>query len=147
MRKLEKMEPYFDEDFEEEVTSEHTWVEGDDEFDSIDDVIAALGEVIMEEEKMPHIIIPKRMKEVVDAGAELQKLFAGEDVKVGVTLNEPFKSVGDVSVMGKKIVIRDTKKFAEAVSTANNIEMYPQLDGVSVMALGYNGLTAILREE
>lgn len=49
--------------------------------------------------------------------------------------------MGAVSVIGKEIVVTDTKVFAMAARLADNVEVYPKVDGATQISLTFHHLT------
>lgn len=71
----------------------------------------------------------------------MRAIVSGKRVSVSYELNEPYASMGSVSVEGKQIVIEYPKLFALVMETASNFNVYPKTNGTVRIDFTFNGLT------
>ena len=74
----------------------------------------------------------------------LKYLTKGTKAKVTYVLNEPYKSMGCVSVIGKELTFSNPKWFMIAVKLSSNFNVYPKTDGTAQMDFTFHGLTVSL---
>lgn len=122
-------------DFETEFSSD---AEVDD---ALDQLTLDLAEAIAEDESRTSVLNPFRMRELIFTYKVMRYLARGTRAKVTYKLNEPFQSMGSVSVTGKKIAIRNAEWFLKAVQLASNFESYPKTDGTVCMTFTFHNLT------
>lgn len=114
----------------------------DDEVEEMmDALVMAVAEQIAENESRTSILNPDRLKEMQFTYKAMKYMTRGTNAKVSYKLNEPFQSMGSVSVTGKDIVIRKAEWFSKAVELASNFEAYPKADGTVCMTFTFHGLT------
>lgn len=106
-----------------------------------DEFIKFIGDAIAKDEtgvSITNIGTAERITHVYESLKELQR---GTNNKVVSKLHYPMNSTGVVDVMGKKIVIKDTVKFCEAMNMCSNFEITPMADGTVEMNCMFYGLT------
>lgn len=120
----------------------------DKEFESEEEAMASVDEVIMEiandiskDEDGTSVIIPERVKHVETAYKALRFIAKGKNVDVTYELNEPYTSMGSVTVVGKEVIITNPVLFAKVASMASNFEVYPKTNGTVQMNFTFHNLT------
>lgn len=121
-------------DFEIEFHSdEEVW-------EMIDNVVVTIGEAAMVDEAKPSILNPIKIQQMQFAYGVLKYLTKETDAKLTYLLNEPFKSMGSISIEGKTISFTNSEWFARAAEFASNTEVYPLTNGKVRMTLTFHGL-------
>lgn len=120
----------------------------DKEFESEEEAMASVDEVIMEiandvskDEDGTSVIIPERVEYVETAYKALRFIAKGKNVDVTYELNEPYTSMGSVTVVGKEVIITNPVLFAKVASMASNFEVYPKTNGTVQMNFTFHNLT------
>ena len=106
----------------------------------LDNVVVAVGEAILEEESKPAILNPIKIQQMQFAYGVLKYLTKNTGAKLTYALNEPFKSMGSISVEGKNLSFTNSEWFARAAEFASNTEVYPLTSGKVMMTLTFHGL-------
>lgn len=60
--------------------------------------------------------------------------------KVSMLLHEPFKNVGSVTVVAKKVLFKNPNDFICALKMADTLSVYPRTDGKIQLDFGFNDL-------
>lgn len=107
----------------------------------LDGLLDAIGKRIEEEDRQTQVINLPRVKQLEFAFEALKILLKDQDVQITTKLNEPFKSMGSVSVEGKSIVFSRTEWFTRVAKAASNVEVYPLANGKLRMTFTFHGLT------
>lgn len=120
----------------------------DKEFESEEEAMASVDEVIMEiandiskDEAGASVIIPERVRQVKAAYKALRLIAKGKNVDVTYELNEPYTSMGSVTVVGKEVIITNPVLLAKVASMASNFEVYPKTNGTVQMNFTFHNLT------
>ena len=131
----------FDELFESDFLT-------DEEIENaLDSLVSSIGEQVEKQEQTPHIINPVVVQKVYYAYKNLKNLFkADDDISVSYQLNEPYVSMGSVSVTGTDIIFENTKSFSDIFMLASNVEMYTKTDGKIQMDLTFHGVSVPLNQ-
>lgn len=122
-------------DFDTDFTSDEEVEE------TIDSIVAAVGERIAADESRTSIINLIKLKQIGFTYKVLKYMTAGSKAKVTYKLNEPYTSVGFVSVVGKDISFNHPEWLLKIAEYASNIEAYPRTDGTVQMNFTFHGLT------
>ena len=125
-------------DFEKEFMSDS---EVEEMLESLTDLI---GEQAENEDNKTSIINPKKVQAVLYTYRVLKYLTKGTNAKVIYALNEPYKSMGSVSIVGKELTFSNPKWFMVAVKLASNFNVYPKTNGTVQMDFTFHGLTISL---
>lgn len=112
-----------------------------DQRNELDNLIDALAEKITDEESGASVANSQRVQCVELVHEAMKCIVSGVGVEVLCEMNEPYVSMGAVSVIGKEIVITDTKVFAMVARLADNVEVYPKVDGTTQINLTFHNLT------
>lgn len=125
-------------DFEKEFMSDS---EVEEMLESLTDLI---GEQAENEDNKTSIINPKKVQAVLYTYRVLKYLTKGTNAKITYALNEPYKSMGSVSIVGKELTFSNPKWFMVAVKLASNFNVYPKTNGTVQMDFTFHGLTISL---
>lgn len=124
------------------------WVEFESEFASdeeveemLDSLLEDIGEQIEEEENRDCIVKPDKVRAVLYTYKLLKYLTKGSKAKVTYKLNEPYRSMGSVSVCGKNISFNKPEWFMAAVRVSSNFNTYVKTNGTVQMDFTFHGLT------
>lgn len=126
---------------EEIVVTKNNVVADSDQQRELDNLIDALAEKIAEDESGVSVGNSQRVQCVELVHEAMKRIVSGIGVEVLCEMNEPYASMGAVSVIGKEIVITDTKAFAMVARLADNVEVYPKVDGTTQINLIFHRLT------
>ena len=107
---------------------------------ALDNFVISVGEAIMADEEKPAILSPMKIQQMQFAYDVLKYLTKGTGVKLKYALNEPFKSMGSITVEGKNITFTNSEWFARAAEFASNTEVYPLTNGMVRLTLTFHGL-------
>lgn len=109
--------------------------------DMCDGAILGLGELINAEQEGTHVTDFERVREMLAAYRMIKSLSKSKGVKVAVELNQPYVSMGNISIVGKDVVFYDSEDFIRAARLANNLDIYPKTNGTVRVTLTFHGLT------
>ncbi len=123
-------------DFEKEFMSD---AEVEEMLDGLIDLIEGQSE-----DNSIAVINPRKIQAVLYTYKVLKYLTKGTGAKVSYVLNEPYKSMGSVSVCGKNLTFSNPKWFMVAVKLASNFNVYPKTNGTVQMDFTFHGLTVTL---
>ena len=100
-----------------------------------------LKEEIMKQSEHLGVANENRINEFVDAYSIICNLENGNRwSKIGIELNDPCTGMGVISVTSKKLNYIDSAAFKKAAAIANNIELYPKINGTVQFNLTFYGL-------
>lgn len=108
---------------------------------AFDEIIMQLGERMNAEERRPGVLNPVRISQLNFCLGVMRYLTRGTDAEVSYKTNEPIKSMGSVSVVGKTLKFTDTEWFSRAAEFASNTEVYAMADGRVKLTFTFHGLT------
>lgn len=95
-----------------------------------------LHEIMFELERNSVILVPKRVKEMMEAGKKIRKMFPNAEVMVPDE-GQIFTRDEEIRVDAKELVITDPEAFLEAVDKADYIEFDTMgSDGIR-LAIGF----------
>ncbi len=129
-----EIDEFGEEGFDEEEGEE------EEEEEELDPILIALGELLKRADERDHIVVPGRVREVMQAYHRIKKLFWQKNLNIEVAINRPSKTMGYIRINGAKACITATEEFADILSGATNFEIYPKLDGTFDLSLTYYGL-------
>ena len=109
-------------------------------WEMLDHVVVTVGEAIMADESKPAIINPIKIQQIQFAYGVLKYLTKSTGAKISYALNEPFKSMGSVSVEGKNLTFTNSEWFSRAAEFADSTDVYPLTNGNVRMTLTFHGL-------
>ena len=121
--------------------------ETDDELEeATESLLDAIAEEVEDDESRTSIIDPLRMRAIQHTYKAISYLVQNSrtsKAKVSYKLNEPFQSMGSVTVSCKHITLRrgDMRWFMLAVKLASNFEIYPKTDGTINITFTFHNLT------
>lgn len=111
-----------------------------DEDKELDDFILALGKAVQVSESKPAVINIENVKNIVKAYDIVKQLTKGTHVKVEYHINEPVRSMGYVSIIGKNIPINNVDLFMRVTKLASNFNVYVKTNGTIEMDFTFHGL-------
>ena len=106
----------------------------------LDSVVVTVGEAIAVEESKPAVLNPIKIQQMQFSYGVIKYLTQNTDAKMSYALNEPFKSMGSISVEGKNLAFTNSEWFARACEFASNTEVYPLTNGKVRLTLTFHGL-------
>lgn len=109
-------------------------------WEMLDNVVVTVGEAVMVDESKPAVLNPIKIQQMQFAYGVLKYLTKGTGAKLTYALNEPFKSMGSISVEDKSLTFTNAEWFARAAEFASNTEVYPLTNGNVKMTLTFHGL-------
>ena len=126
------MEQNFDFQFTSEEDIQHL----------LDGFVEGMQDMVAEDEGKTTIINPLRLAQIKFTYSVMKYLTRDTDAEVTYKLNEPFKTMGSVSVEGKVLEFEGSKWFARAAEFASNTEVYPLAKNRVRLTFTFHGLTA-----
>lgn len=106
----------------------------------LDNVVVTVGEAIAADESKPAVLNPIKIQQMQFSYGVIKYLTQNTDAKMSYALNEPFKSMGSISVEGKNLAFTNSEWFARACEFASNTEVYPLTNGKVKLTLTFHGL-------
>lgn len=106
----------------------------------LDNVVVTVGEAIAADESKPAVLNPIKIQQMQFSYGVIKYLTQNTDAKMSYALNEPFKSMGSISVEGKNLAFTNSEWFARACEFASNTEVYPLTNGKVRLTLTFHGL-------
>lgn len=106
----------------------------------LDSVVVTVGEAIAVDESKPAVLNPIKIQQMQFSYGVIKYLTQNTDAKMSYALNEPFKSMGSISVEGKNLAFANSEWFARACEFASNTEVYPLTNGKVKLTLTFHGL-------
>lgn len=131
-----------EEDFYDETVP--IYAEGDmfvDEDIEFDAVVEAYNEAMARQEVGVSVLDFAKLSKMDAMHRIMRAIVSGKKASVSYELNEPYASMGSVSVEGKQIVIEYPKLFALVMEAASNFNVYPKTNGTVHIDFTFNGLT------
>lgn len=126
------MEQNFDFQFTSEEDIQHL----------LDGFVEGMQDMVAQDEGKTTIINPLRLAQIKFTYSVMKYLTRDTDAEVTYKLNEPFKTMGSVSVEGKVLEFAGSKWFARAAEFASNAEVYPLAKNRVRLTFTFHGLTA-----
>jgi len=124
-----------DSDFNEEFSSE----------EELDQVLYGLVESARKEMEADHgkvdILDVSRLRQIQFVYSALRYIMRGTDAVVSYKLNEPFRTMGSVSVEGPVLQFCNPNLFTRIAGLASNTEVYPLVSNKVRLTFTFHGLT------
>ena len=108
----------------------------------LDGFVEGMQDMVAEDEGKTTIINPLRLAQIKFTYSVMKYLTRDTDAEVTYKLNEPFKTMGGVSVEGKVLEFAGSKWFARAAEFASNTEVYPLAKNRVHLTFTFHCLTA-----
>ena len=108
----------------------------------LDGFVEGMQDMVAEDEGKTTIINPLRLAQIKFTYSVMKYLTRDTDAEVTYKLNEPFKTMGSVSVECKVLEFAGSKWFARAAEFASNTEVYPLAKNRVRLTFTFHGLTA-----
>lgn len=123
---------------------EREFMSDSDVDEMLDELLQCIGKQIESEDNDDSITDINRVKQIAYVHNLLKYVSKGTRCKVVCELNEPLKSMGSVSIIGKNIVFKKPEWLMRAVEFASNLDVYPKTDGTVEMDFTFHGVTVPL---
>lgn len=133
----ELYEEDFDTDFESDEDAE----------EALDAFIEATAELLEENEGVPYIIIPERIKLVMGTYHVLKYMLRGTGAKVTYGLNKPSVRMGFVTVEGRDIEFKHPEWLLKILNVTNVFDVYPKTNGNILIDFTFNNIAKRIDEE
>lgn len=127
-------------DFLEDIDIENLKTDETDD-DTISNLLRCIGEQAEIENNRNAVLDPKRAEELIKAYRILTHITKGTSAKVTCTMNEPYVSMGVVSVEGIDLTFRNPNMFRAVAGLASNFNVYPKTNGIVHMDFTFHNLT------
>lgn len=108
---------------------------------ALDELLDALKDNIEADDKKTTVLDGLKLKQIQFAYSVLQYISRGTDAKVSYKLNEPFKTMGSVSVEGPMLEFDCPEWFSRVAEFASNTEVYPLAKNKVRLTFTFHGLT------
>ncbi len=103
------------------------------------ELMKKIMEQIAKEDEAEHVNLQDKV-ELINNLCDYLKETVSDEVTVTAHINEPFKSMGYISVCGKDIIFDSPGAVAAASAAASNVEVYPKKNGTVVMNFTFHGV-------
>lgn len=114
----------------------------DDELmEALDELIDGLRPDIDDEDSKVTVLNTFRLRQIQFAYAALKYITRDMDVAVSYKLNEPYKTMGSISVEGESLEFDKPEWFARVAEFASNTEVYPLTKNRVRLTFTFHGLT------
>lgn len=108
---------------------------------ALDELLGALKDNIEADDRKTTMLDGLKLKQIQFAYSVLQYITRGTDAKVSYKLNEPFKTMGSISVEGPMLEFDCPEWFSRVAEFASNTEVYPLAKNKVRMTFTFHGLT------
>ena len=106
----------------------------------LDAIVGAIAESVEREEEKPAVLNPMKLRQMQFAYGVLKYLTKDTDAKITYQLNQPFRSMGSISVEAKSLSFSNSEWFARSAEFADNTEIYPLENGKVRMTMTFHRL-------
>lgn len=120
---------------------EKTFITSNEAEQCADEFLEMISQEIEDDEEKTTMLDLQKYKQIQFAYSMLKYLTRGSDAVVSYKLNEPFKTMGSVSVEGKSIEFYNHEWFARVAEFASNTEVYPLAKNRVRLTFTFHGLT------
>ena len=108
---------------------------------ALDELLGTLKDNIEADDKKTTVLDGLKLKQIQFAYSVLQYITGGTDTKVSCKLNEPFKTMGSISVEGPILEFDCPEWFSRVAEFASNTEVYPLAKNKVRLTFTFHGLT------
>lgn len=127
--------------FEDEIIS-------DAELDELDDFIRCVLENLDDGESGGVAVSkPERIKAITETYRILKHITKDTSAEVSCNLNEPFNSMGYISVVGADLLFKNPRWIAAVAKLASNFNAFPKVNGTIQIDFTFHGLTECVEGE
>lgn len=109
-------------------------------WEMLDNTVVTVGEAIAVDENKSAVLNPIKIQQMQFAYGVLKYLTKDANASVSYKLNEPYRSMGSISIEGANLRFTNAEWFARAAEFASNTEIYPLSNGKVRMTLTFHGL-------
>lgn len=113
----------------------------DEALQSLDALMEVLDPAVRNGEEKASVLNPHCYDRMCRVEAALRYVLQGQVVAISHKLNEPFQSMGSISVEGAAISFCSTRMFVKIAALASNAEVYPLTNGSVRLTFTFHGLT------
>lgn len=114
--------------------------------DVLEEQVNEIANAVAKSESGVSVTVPEKVLLVRDVFNILKRIVRGRNVNITYDLNEPYASMGAVTIVGEEILVEDPAVFAHTAAAASNFEVYPKTDGTVQMNFTFHGLTRKVAE-
>ena len=108
---------------------------------ALDELLGTLKDNIEADDKKTTVLDGLKLKQIQFAYSVLQYITRGTDTKVSCKLNEPFKTMGSISVEGPILEFDCPEWFSRVAEFASTTEVYPLAKNKVRLTFTFHGLT------
>ena len=108
---------------------------------ALDELLGTLKDNIEADDKKTTVLDGLKLKQIQFAYSVLQYITRGTDTKVSCKLNEPFKTMGSISVEGPILEFDCPEWFSRVAEFASNTEVYPLAKNKVRLTFTFHGMT------
>ena len=108
---------------------------------ALDELLGTLKDNIEADDKKTTVLDGLKLKQIQFAYSVLQYITRGTDTKVSCKLNEPFKTMGSISVEGPILEFDCPEWFSRVAEFASNTEVSPLAKNKVRLTFTFHGLT------
>lgn len=111
-------------------------------FNNLDEEMRLLTEKMRNSrDDAPWLICQERYEEYISSIKAIRDSLNTRRVSISIEQEGQNMSIGNIILRGKEITPTNSQKFAEALSMASNVHIYPRIDGIIECDITYYGLT------
>lgn len=110
----------------------------------LDSIVFTVGEAIIEDESKAAILSQNKYRQMQFTYAVLKYLLKGCDASLSYKLNQPFKSMGSITVEGSNLKFTNAEWFSRAAEFSSNVDIYPLTNGKVRIEFTFHGLTVAI---
>lgn len=126
---------------EETLNFDNVFTNDQEVQNELDMLMTDVANEIYNDESVISVMNPKRLKQIEFVYKTMKYIVKGKELKVSYELNQPYTSMGSVSIVGKEIRVTNPALFLRASGFASNLEIYPKTDGTVQMDFTFHNLT------
>ena len=120
----------------------------DDEIEKrLDEILIPVAKKMAEEDEIDSVLNIQQAEALKYTFQIMQALALATKAKATYEMNEPFKSMGSVSVNGKLLEFNRPDFFMTAIGLASNFNVYPKTNGTVQMDFTFHGMTKPIKKE
>lgn len=91
--------------------------------------------------RSPWVVCKKRYEEFVLSVKEIKESLDTKRVSITIEQEGQYGSIGNITILGKDITPTNSQKFAQALSTASIVHVFPRIDGLVECDITHYGIT------
>lgn len=106
-----------------------------------EELLNDFGKMVEADESGSYMLNMERCREMIEAYKVFKKLSKGRGTRTTIKLNEPYPSMGSITVCGRNVNFLDSDGFMAVAAAADNLDAYPLTDGKLKVTFTFHGLT------